>query len=183
MKFIAASLAIFSALYAAEPAAGPQYNAQGEMLRPEGYREWMFVGSNLGMGYSDEPRKTQMYHNIYVQPEVYRQYRETGTFPEKTIFVMETVTAGTKESINKQGSFGDKFAGIEAAVKDSSRAKEKWSYYAFFDREGKDTATAKALPAKSCWACHSANGAVDNVFVQFYPVLRELRPIPQKPGH
>lgn len=167
-------------IFAADPMPAPQYNASGEMIRPEGYREWIFVGSNLGMGYTEEPKKVQYYHNIYVQREAFQHYRKTGEFPDKTILIMEKVTPGTKESINRNGTFGDKFSGIEAAVKDESRFKEKWAYYLFFDREMQPLASAKAQPKGNCWACHNANGAVDNVFVQFYPVLRELRPIAKK---
>lgn len=184
MKLLTATLVTLAALNSAEPAAAPRYNNAGELLSPEGYREWIFVGANLGMSYSDEPRRSQSYHNVYVQPESYRQYRDTGTFPEKTMFVMEVLSAGTKESINRQGSFSDKSLGFEVAVKDSSRApKEKWSYYNFIGRDGKSLPSAKAFPAASCWACHHTSGAVDNVFVQFYPVLRDLRPIQEKPGH
>ncbi len=158
----------------------PRYDASGAMLAPEGYREWVFVGTNLGMRYSDEPVTTPHYHNIYIQPEAFRHYRETGRFPDKTMLVMEQATAGSKASINRQGTFADKFTGIEVAVKDESQFKEKWAYFVFFDRERKTLAKAQAQPQRSCWACHNANGAVDNVFVQFYPVLRDLRPLPAK---
>lgn len=179
---LAVLFALALAAWAATPESMPvpKYNAAGEMIRPEGYREWIFVGSNLGMGYSEEPKKVRNYHNIYVQREAYRHYRDTGKFPDKTILVMENLTAGTKESINRTGTFEDKFIGIEVAVKDEAKFPEKWAYYFFFDRQRNALATAKPEPKASCWACHNANGAVDNVFVQFYPVLRELHPISGK---
>lgn len=164
--------------FAESPMPAPRYNPAGEMIRPEGYREWIFVGSNLGMSYNEDAGKHEMYHNIYIQREAYKAYRDAGKFPDKTMLVMELVTAGHKESINKGGSFGDKFQGIEVAVKDTAKFPEKWAYYAFFDGNRKVLDTAKEFAKTRCWACHSANGAVDNVFVQFYPVLRELRPLP-----
>ena len=33
-----------------------------------------------------------------------------------------------------------------------------------------------AHPAASCFKCHSEHAAVDNVFLQFYPVLRDAAP-------
>ena len=32
---------------------------------------------------------------------------------------------------------------------------------------------AKAFPKQRCWSCHSEQAATDNVFSQFYPVLRK----------
>ncbi len=32
--------------------AGPQFTADGKLVRPEGYRRWVFVSSGLGMSYS-----------------------------------------------------------------------------------------------------------------------------------
>jgi hypothetical protein len=166
------------------PAAQPAYDSQNQLLRPEGYRDWKFVGSNLGMGYvepSAKPSATarpQNFHNIYIQPEAYRTYVETGTFPEKTILVMEVFTAGSNASINKTGHFEDRFQGIEAAVKDSAHSPDKWSYYQLFTSDGRQLPSAKAFPKEACWSCHNAHAALDNVFVQFYPVLRAAREIP-----
>ncbi len=159
---------------------GPAYTSSGELVRPEGYREWMFAGSNLGMGYDESPKTTQLYHNVYLQREAYEQYKKTGEFPEKTMLIMDRFAMGTKESINKNGSFNGAHGGIEVALKDSTRFKEKWAYFVFFDGAGKTLPSAKAQAPGRCWACHKTHGAVDNVFVQFYPALRELRPIPAK---
>src|SRR5712692_4240733 len=90
--------------------AEPRFAAGNQLIRPEGYREWIFVGSNLGMGYSEgQSGKTVTFHNIYVQPEAYRHFVATGAFPDKTILVMEKVSAGTNASINRQGQFEDRF--------------------------------------------------------------------------
>ncbi len=154
----------------------PRYTAKNELIRPEGYREWMFAGSNLGMGYSEGTApKNPAFHNIYIQREAYRQYVETGAFPEKTMLVMEQVAAASNASINRQGQFGDRFIGIEVALKDSERFPDKWAYFNFTGAGGKPLPQARAFPKEACWNCHHEHGAVDNVFVQFYPVLREAR--------
>jgi len=146
-------------------------------VRPAGWREWMFVGANMGMGYNEgtSANREQMYHNIYIQREAYRQFIDKGTFPDKTMLVMEVFSKGTKESINRQGSFEDRAIGIEVALKDEKRFPEKWAYFNFIGEGGKPMADAVAMRKEQCWSCHNEHGAVDNVFVQFYPVLRDGR--------
>ncbi len=167
---------MFCGMLCAEQAGmpAPKYTSAGRLIRPEGYREWMFVGANLGMGYTEGQAKPRTnYHNIYIQREAYRDYAKTGKFPDKTMLVMELLTMGTKESINRNGSFEDQFIGIEVALKDETRFPEKWAYFNFIGEGGKALADAGAFRKDQCWSCHNQHGAVDNVFVQFYPVLRD----------
>jgi len=167
VTFVAALLA---------PAAGPEeprFTESKELVHPQGYREWVFVGSSLGMSYSeDEPRREAKFHNVYLKPSAYHHFQKTGEFPEGTILVMEVATAATQSSINRHGQFQDTYVGVEAAVKDSSRFPEKWAYFSFTERDGSVKKTAKAFPQDSCWSCHKEHAATDNVFSQFYPVLR-----------
>ncbi|MBK5290177.1 MAG: cytochrome P460 family protein [Acidobacteriia bacterium] len=161
-----------------ETMSTPRYQ-EGQLLRPEGYREWMFVGANYGMGYTEpdgtKAAKPATFHNIYIQREAFRQYKETGKFPDKTMLVMEVVRPGTNASINRQGMFQDNAIGIEVALKDEARFPEKWAYFNFIGAGGKILSEAKPFPKDACWKCHNEHAAVDNVFLQFYPVLREAR--------
>jgi hypothetical protein len=155
----------------------PRFADGNQLARPEGFRQWMFVGSNLNMGYTEGPAPTESrFHNIYIQPEAYRQFAATGKFPDKTVLVMEVIAAGTNASINKKGQFEDKSLGIEVALKDEKRFAEKWAYFNFIGSGGAPLAQAKPFAKESCWKCHNEHGAADNVFVQFYPVLREAKP-------
>ena len=155
----------------------PRFEAGDKLVRPQGYREWMFVGSNLNMGYTDgSTPKESRFHNIYIQPEAYREYAATGKFPDKTVLVMEQIAAGTNASINKRGQFEDRPIGIEVALKDEKRFAGKWAYFNFIGSNGAALAEAKPFPKEACWNCHNQHAAVDNVFVQFYPVLREAKP-------
>lgn len=154
---------------------GPGYGDGKKLRRPEGYRHWMFVGANLGMGYSDAPRSEPAFHNIYIQPQAYAHYAKSGEFPDGTMLVMEVLTAGTNQSINRQGHFEDRLLGVEVAVKDSAKFPEKWAYFNFIGSDGKALGEATPLPQDACWKCHHRHGAKDNVFVQFYPVLRDAR--------
>lgn len=162
------------ALLACLPLAAqtPQYSPSGELIIPEGYREWVFVGSSLGMGYN-EPGSTppkQEFHHIYIAPEAYRVYERSGEFPKQTILMMEVYSAGSRESINRQGRFSSEFLRVEAAVKDVDRFPEAWRYFDFGGPEPRKTSTA--FEKDRCWACHNEHGAKDNVFTQFYPGLR-----------
>jgi hypothetical protein len=167
-------LLAWAGVRAAPAGAGdePRFTAKNELVRPEGHREWIFIGATLGMSYSeDAAMRDPSFHNLYLKPAAYQEYKRTGRFPEKTIIVMETLSAGSQASINRQGHFEDRLVGLEAAVKDSSRFPEGWAYFSFSQGDGL-AATARAFPKQACWDCHHQHAATDNVFTQFYPVLR-----------
>ncbi len=162
-------------LRASPPEAGsdePRFTPKNELIRPEGYREWIFVGASLGMSYSEKAPKEPTFHNVYLHPRAYQEYKRTGKFPERTILGMEILAPGAQASINRQGQFEDRFIGVEAAVKDSSRFPEGWAYFNFIRPGQPPAATAPAFPKEACWQCHHQHGQSDNVFTQFYPVLR-----------
>ncbi len=150
---------------------GPRFTEKNELLRPEGYRRWVFVGSSLAMTYKGEDASpSRNFHNTYIHPRAFEEFEKTGKFPENTILILETLTSASQVSINRDGHFEDRFVGLSAAVKNSSRFPEGWAYFSF--RGG--AAKATAFPKDQCWACHNQHGARDNVFLQFYPVLRDV---------
>lgn len=148
----------------------PQYASKGVLKSPEGYRDWYFVGSNLGISYSPEPGKENFFKNMYIPRAAAKAFQKDGVFPEKTMIVMEIYRPASEASPAKRGQFEDKFVGIEVAVKDKDAVAEGWAYYNFVGAAGKP---AKAFPKQACWNCHQEHGAKDNVFVQFYPRLRD----------
>ena len=158
------------------PAEIPAYDAAGALLRPEGYREWMFVGASLGLSYAGPPRASEDahgdFHTVYLRPEAYRHYRRTGRFPDRTVLVLELFEAASKVAPSTQGLFEGRRVALEAAVKDT-RLPDGWGYFNFGDgSEGRAT----AAPRGACFSCHLEHAAADNVFVQFYPVLRDRLP-------
>jgi hypothetical protein len=154
------------------PMAEPRYGAGGELLRPEGYERWILAGASIGLGYSEGAKSEGpgVFHNVYMQPEAYAEYRGSGRFPEKTIFVLALHEPRQRESINREGYFEGDLVALEAAVKDRERFAEGWAYFDF--GKGGRNASAAAKPPSACHACHVEHGADDNVFVQFYPLLR-----------
>lgn len=158
---------------AAHPAAsvedGPQYTADGQMLFPANYRQWIYLSSGLGMSYSPGAQNMQMFDNVFVNPSAHRSFVETGTWPDKTMLVLEVRGAGSNASINKAGHFQtEERMGVEVHVKDEARFPGKWAFFGF--EEG--AAPAKQVPTQAaCYSCHGEHGAVDTTFVQFYPTL------------
>jgi hypothetical protein len=156
-------------------AADPQFTASGELVRPQNYREWVFLSAGLGMTYSGAPRAAgsdPAFDNVFVEPSAYRKFVETGKWPDKTIFVLEQRRAMNSGCLNNDGCrYQGEIAGVAAEVKDVARFKGEWAYFGF----GPDVNTARALTEKAnCYTCHPANGAVENTFVQFYPTLIEI---------
>jgi hypothetical protein len=61
---------------------------------------------------------------------------------------------------------------VEVEVKDSRLAQGTWNFYDFRVANSAPAKTSKAIaPNSSCHQCHPKNGAVDNTFVQLYPML------------
>ncbi len=149
----------------------PRFTSDGQLMRPENYREWIFLSSGLGMTYGFVERVTNAaprFDNVFVAPQAYKAFLETGTWPDKTMFALEIRSSASKGSINKDGHYQEGAVGLEVEVKDESLFPGKWAFFDF-SRGGP---SAKPLPATaSCYSCHSKNGAVDNTFVQFYPTL------------
>jgi Cytochrome P460 len=176
--FLLAMIFMGAGLMAGEVTSdAPRFTADNQLIRPEGYRQWMFLSSGLGMSYRKDADNNDVpvFTNTYIRPEAYRQFAANGTFPEGTVLVLELYSATREGSINKRGNFQDRFIGIEASVKDSKRFAEKWAYFNFMGDDDKPLAQADPFPKKACWTCHNKNGAADNVFVQFYPILREAQ--------
>jgi hypothetical protein len=168
----------------------PVYNEKGELIAPKGFRTWVFVGADLSPVYRpDVPQSTLRerqrnvqkepgaFHNIYINPESYRTFLDTGKFPDPTLLVMEVFKAETKDDkgVLASGEFEGKRISFEVAVKDGSHLHEgvPWAYYPFdLDARGKLSKPATAALKKDCYCCHLEHASVDNVWVQFYPALR-----------
>lgn len=151
--------------------SGPSYAPNGDMLPPANYREWIYLTSGIDMSYALKPGMADhsMFDNVFVNPEAYRSFVKTGTWPDKTVMVLESRMAQSKGSINQRGHFQDKdVTAIEVHVKDEARFPGKWAFFEFDSIDKNGTLVPSGAP---CYTCHSAHGAVDTTFVQFYPTL------------
>jgi hypothetical protein len=150
-------------------ASTPAYAANGDLLPVGNYREWTYVTSGVEMSYTAKPADMPMFDNVFVSPEAYRSFLATGTWPDKTILVLEVREAKSKGSINQSGHFqGTQLMGLEVHVKDEARFPGKWAFFDFDSPEKAGTLIPEGAP---CYSCHAAHAAVDTTFVQFYPTL------------
>ena len=159
------------------PPSGPEYTADGQLKLPGNYRRWVYLTTGFDMSYNPTLNMGQhMLDNVFVNPEAYESFLQTGTWPDKTMLVLEGRMGEDKDSINKKGSYqGTEVMGIEIHVKDEARFPGKWAFFIFDDAK-----TAKMVPTDmECYSCHAQHAAVDTTFVQFYPTLL---PIAQSKG-
>jgi hypothetical protein len=146
-----------------------EYTTDGQLKFPEHYREWVYVTSGFDMSYDPGPQMADhhMFDNVFVDPESYKVFVKTGSWPDKTMLVLEHRGAEGKGSINQKGNFQSGFMDVEVHIKDEARFPGKWAFFGFDD--GKPS---KMIPTTaSCYSCHAAHAAVDTTFVQFYPTL------------
>ena len=163
-----------------KPRYPPEYTADGDLILPKDFHEWVYVGSPLtpnalNGGMAGFPE----YHNVYIEPGSYDIYKKTYVFPEGTIFFKElqlTLPAenadGSRTEPSGRGYFPGPWNGADVTVKDSKRYANTggWGYYNFNHHEPK-APTAKVKPKGECAFCHIASAKKDEVWTQFYPLL------------
>ena len=149
------------------PIRNPVYTKDGRLALPENYREWVYLSSGFDMAYSPMAMGHHMFDNVFVEPGAYKAFLATGTWPDKTMLVLEVRGAVNKGSINQNGNYqSTEIMGREVHVKDSANL-QGWAFFGF---EGDEP--AKMIPRTAeCYSCHAQHAAVDNTFVQFYPTL------------
>lgn len=158
-----------SAAFQQTPASGPEYTSDAQLKMPGNYRQWVYLTSGYDMSYNPAMSMDHhMFDNVFVNPEAYKAFVETGTWPDKTMLVLEVRGAEGKGSINQKGNYQSvDTMGLEVHVKDEARFPGKWAFFGMDN--GK---TGKMIPTSaSCYTCHAEHAAVDTTFVQFYPTL------------
>lgn len=174
---VALTLTSLSVLFTGLAQADQAYSFKdGELQRPTGYREWVYVGTpvtpnDMNKGKAAFPE----HHNVYIDPTSWAHWKETGEFRDGTIIIKELVSVGSKAAVSGSGYFQGEFIGLEATIKSKADFPDEpgnWAYFSFSGPKHKTlTDTATAFPAASCNACHAAAAADDFVFTQYYPVL------------
>jgi hypothetical protein len=152
-----------------------EFTKSGDLIRPAGWREWVFVGSpvtpnSLNGGAAPFPE----FHSVYIDPQSWAHWKKTGTFREGTMFAKELTSVGATAATSGKGYFNGELQGFEIAHKDTKRYSSEtdgWAYYSFGHKAEPYNNTAKAMPTAACAACHTAAAADDMVFTQYYPIL------------
>ena len=144
--------------------------AHPESMPVPQYRDWVYLSSGLNMSYmptpddAHPPNHDGAFDNVFVNPEAYRSFKQTGLWPDQTTMVLENRLAEDHQSINRDGrTQGEKVTSVVLHVKSAGR----WTFYA------QDTDGAEHLISRKadCYRCHDEHAAVDTTFVQFYPTL------------
>jgi hypothetical protein len=152
------------------------FDDDGKLIRPTDIDEWVFLGSSLGMGYSQEkfdPGSPGLFQIVRMEPDAYRVFRETGRFVDGTMFALHFFGSQNEISINRAGFVMGDLQFMEIHYKDSKRFPDGFNFYTFDN----DQPAAEAIPLPNeCIACHLQDGAYDSVFVQFYPPIHEYLP-------
>ena len=179
LMFGAASV---SALAEGLPHWGPKYDAKGELILPTGYHEWVFLGAPLTPnGLNGGQAGFPEYHNVYVQPQAFAIYKQTGKWPQGTIMLKElqlvqgsSFDDGSTTESSGRGYFPGARNGIDISVHDRSRFKKTngWGFFNFGHHAPPYAKTAAAAPEAACAACHIAN-ADNMVFSKFYKAILE----------
>lgn len=174
------ALAALSAVFAAAGSTGKvdvaRFDDDGNLIVPANLDEWIFIGSSLGMGYSQENFDADspgMFQVARMEPEAYRRFRETGAFPDGTMLSLHFYGSQNEISINRAGFVMDDLHFAEIHYKDSERFPDGFNFY----NVGNGDTIGREIPLPNdCVECHKRDGAYDGVFVQFYPAIHAYLP-------
>src|SRR2546428_1409646 len=137
IMFVLLLMCLYSKLPAQQtPPDEPRYTSDGQFMRPDNYREWIYLSSGLGMTYAAAGTAVnalnERFDNVFVTPQAYKTFLETGTWPDKTVFVLELRSSASKGSINKGGHYQEEVVGFEVHLKDEGRfPATKWAFFEF----------------------------------------------------
>ncbi len=155
-------------------------NEKGELLRPKGYREWIFIGTPLTPNDMNNGKAAfPEFHNVYIDPASWNKWKKDGVFPDGTLVVKELVSVGSKQASSGNGYFQGEYIGLEASLKSKKQFPEtagNWGFFRFTIENSQELRkSAVVQAANNCSLCHQANADTDQVFTQYYPVLRAAK--------
>jgi hypothetical protein len=169
---------------AAHPAAQLVFNDKGEAALPKGYRSWVHAYTAW------EPitttildgtvTKTPEFHNVYVEPNTYRIFMETGNWPEGSLMVKEFSFTSTDEK-NCDGPpayvcnawfgkviFQHGYIGVAVMLKDSKRYPDEpggWAYFSYGHQPPPHAPFSPVRERAQCAQCHIDHAGPDQDYV------------------
>ena len=152
------------------------FDEERNLIRPDDIDQWVFLGSSLGMGYSQadfDPDSPGMFQIVRIEPQAYKAFLKTGQFVDGTMIALHFYGSQNKISINRSDFVMGGLHFMEIHYKDSERFPDGFNFYTF---DNDQTAAAEVPLPNDCVACHKKDGAYDGVFVQFYPTIHDHLP-------
>lgn len=154
----------------------PQFTEDGRLRRPENWESWVLAGTSMGLTYAENPRQFApgeapgSFLQVYIQPWAYETFMEEGEFPEGTMFILAGSRPVSKADPARGGFYQGDLHLMEVHLKQDGIDPSGWAFFGF----GADAEAADKIPGDaSCYSCHADNADHDQVFVQFYPRIRE----------
>ncbi|RXT51192.1 hypothetical protein B6S44_21545 [Bosea sp. Tri-44] len=166
------------------PSAKLVFNENGEAALPRGYRTWVHTYTAwepITESLLDEKTtQTPEFHNVYVEPNAYRNYMLTGKWPEGTLIVKEFSFTSTDKA-NCDGPpaylcnawfgkviFQHGYTGIALMLKDTKRYPAEaggWAYFSYGHQQPPYKASSAPHDRARCAQCHidRAGPALDYV--------------------
>lgn len=151
-------------------------DASGNIKLPENYRQdWGHAGSWI---VADLKAPGYGFHDVYIQKQAAKIYRDTGKFPDGTVLVKEVrkVEAGAQTTGHAQwaGEPNVWFVMIKDSkgrFANSAHWKEGWGW-GLYEAKNPKLNVSKGF-AETCMACHTPAKKTDWVFINGYPSLKK----------
>jgi hypothetical protein len=154
-----------------------KYGDDGRLELPGGIDRWIALGSGVGGNYSEtafDPQNPGPITVVQMEPSAYDYFQRTGRYADGTLLLLSFYRPQAKPDPALQGFVQGDLAQREIHVIDRGRfAAEGRAFFVF----PPEATQAAAMPVGSvCVECHTAHGAFDGTFAQFYPPIRASMP-------
>lgn len=154
------------------------FNKQGALIRPAGYRTWVFAGTGATPLSHDSTALFPDFQNIYIDPESYQFWKENGYYREGTILVKELIRKGDTVAPIGKGYWEGEAYSLSATIKDTARfphAPGGWEYFKFADYTKGVLSETSPVLGGACISCHSAAKEGYGPFTELYMPMRDAR--------
>ncbi|UTW56345.1 cytochrome P460 family protein [Kordiimonas sp. SCSIO 12610] len=138
-----------------------------DLMLPKQYYEWVFIGT----AHQDDDIAPR-FHVTYIDDKSFKAFKETGEFPVGTIILRETTPSRYIETEERTGNIMGDQTISRLHIKDEYAGAGTWSFYSWKPETGQ--ATYIDRKKANCYSCHEKHAAHDQVFTQFYPVMRKI---------
>ena len=166
------------------PAVKLVFNEQGQAALPKGYRGWVHTYTSwetISESFlSEKLTKTPEMHSVYVEPNTYRIFMQTGKWPEGSLMVKEFSSTNTDPkdcsgppvyTCKVAGStviFAKERTGVAVMLKDTKRYPNEpggWAYFSFGHQAPPYQAFSPPHDRARCAQCHIDNVGPEHDYV------------------